>query len=71
MFLKVYTQYVNHFNKAITIVARLKRTSEDFRAFLMVPTSYSPNSPPLMACPMGNFFALVKKLAPGGWGLTT
>ncbi len=37
MFLKVYTQYVNHFNKAITIVARLKRTSEDFRAFLMVP----------------------------------
>lgn len=39
MFLKVYTQYVNHFNKAITIVARLKRTSEDFRAFLM----YSQN----------------------------
>jgi hypothetical protein len=40
MFLKVYTQYVNHFNKAITIVARLKRTSEDFRAFLMVRTHH-------------------------------
>ena len=44
MFLKVYTQYVNHFNKAIATVARLKRISDDFRAFLMVSQKFTKSS---------------------------